>query len=65
MYTYNSISIPDSFNTNILHQLFKYKIAFVNSQHEKTNLKGDFVIKNRFKRFVLRFMVYKDKSDSD
>ena len=25
--------IPESFNTNISHQLFDYKITFVNSQH--------------------------------
>ena len=27
--------IPVTFNTNILHQLFDYKITFVNSQLEK------------------------------
>ena len=26
--------IPESFSTNISHQLFDYKITFVNSQHE-------------------------------
>ena len=25
--------IPESFNTNISHQLFEYTITFVNSQH--------------------------------
>ena len=33
------------FNRNILHQLFKYKITFVNPHRECTNSKGDFVIK--------------------
>ena len=32
----------------ISYQLFGYKINFVNTQHEKTNSKGDFVLKNRF-----------------
>ena len=31
--TYKNICIPESFNTNILHQLFDYTITFVNSQH--------------------------------
>ena len=34
------IFILEIFNTNILHQLFDYKITFVNSQHENTNSKG-------------------------
>jgi phosphatidylinositol kinase/protein kinase (PI-3 family) len=38
--------ISESINTNISHQLFDYKITFVNSQN--TNLKGDFVLKTRF-----------------
>ena len=43
------IRIPESFNSNkISHQLFDYRITFVNSQHQKTNSKGDFVLKNRF-----------------
>ena len=33
-----SFCIPDIFNTKIVHQLFDYKITFVNSQHENTNL---------------------------
>ena len=36
--------ISKSFNTNISHQLFDYIINFVNSQHEKTNSKVDFVL---------------------
>ena len=39
------VCIPESFNTNISHQLFDYTITFVNSQHKKTNSKGDFVPK--------------------
>ena len=29
----------------ISHQFFDYKITFVNSQIDNTNLKGDFVLK--------------------
>ena len=37
---------------NIPHQLFYYKITFVNLQHKKTNSKGNFVLKNvRFEYF--------------
>ena len=39
----NYICIPESFNTNISHQHFDYKITFLNSQHWNTNSKGDFV----------------------
>ena len=38
---------PESFNTNISHQLLDYTITFENS-------KGDFVIKNRFRLFILK-----------
>ena len=41
--------IQESFNTNISHQLFDYKISFVNSKRENTNLREDFVLKNWFK----------------
>ena len=34
------IFIPVSFNTNISHQLFDYKITLVSIQHENTNSKG-------------------------
>ena len=37
--------ILESFNTNILHQLFYYKITFVNSQH--LNTKGYFLLKSQ------------------
>ena len=45
-YHYNFFCIPESFNTNISHQLFDYKITLLNSQHENMNSKGDFVLKN-------------------
>ena len=35
----------------------------MNLQHENTNSKGDFVLKNRFKRSFYRFLVYKNKSE--
>ena len=47
IYCYKHIRIPESFNTNISHQLFDYKITFVNS-HRYINSKGNFVLKNRF-----------------
>jgi hypothetical protein len=41
---YNNVfCIPETFNTNISHQLLDYTINFVNSQHKNTNSKGDFV----------------------
>ena len=46
--------IPESFNTNISHQLFKYKITFMKSQLENTNSKDDFVPKKQFERFGLK-----------
>ena len=54
------ICIPESFNTNISHQLFVYKITYVNSQHKNTNSKGDFVLKNQFETLVCKY-----KYDSD
>ena len=57
--------MPDKFNTNISHQLCDYQITFVNSQHENTNTKDDFVLKKQFKRKLNRFLLYKKKSDSD
>ena len=42
----------ESFNTNISHQLFDYKIT--NSEHENTNSKGDFVHITVFETFVLK-----------
>ena len=42
------ICISKSFNTNISHQVFGYKITFVNSQREDTYSKGYFVLKTRF-----------------
>jgi len=48
------ISIPESFNMIISHQLFDYKITFGNSQRENTISKGDFVLKKQFETFVLK-----------
>ena len=39
----NNLCMPESFDMNILHQLFNYKITFIYSQLENTNPKGDFV----------------------
>ena len=44
----NLICITEIFNTNISHQLVYYKINLVNSQHDYTNSKGDFVFKKWF-----------------
>ena len=44
------ICIPESFNTNISHQLFDYIITYVNSQHQNSLSKGDFV-KTGFKHY--------------
>ena len=44
----NYVCIPESYNQNILHQLFNYKITFWNSQLENTNSKDDFEHKNWF-----------------
>ena len=44
----NIFCIPESFNTNISHQIFDYTITFLNKQHLNTNSKGDFVLKIRF-----------------
>ena len=46
--------IPKSFKMSISHQLFDYKIIFVNSQRENMNLNDNFVLNNRFKTFVLK-----------
>ena len=46
----NMFCMPESFNTNISHQLFYYIITFENPQHLNTNSKGDFVLKTSFKR---------------
>ena len=42
----NNLCVPESINTNISHQLFDNKITFVNLH--------DFIIKTRFKTFVLK-----------
>ena len=46
-FNYNYYYITESFYTNSSHQLFDYKITFVNSQRENTNSKGD-LLKNQF-----------------
>jgi hypothetical protein len=38
----NSFSVPESFDTNILHQLSDYKITVMNSQLENKNSKRSF-----------------------
>ena len=43
----NNICILECYFTNISHKLFGHKITFVNSQHNNTNSKGDFLLKNR------------------
>ena len=50
-YVYKFNYPQEIFNTNISfsHQLFDYKITFVNSQHESTKSKGIFVLKIGFK----------------
>ena len=45
IFKYIIICIPESFNMNISHQLLDFEITLVNSQLEKTNSKGDFVLK--------------------
>ena len=51
------------FNTNISHRLFYYKITFVNSQHENTNLKGDLFSKT-FATLVLKISGIQKKYES-
>ena len=38
----NSFCVPESFDTNILHQLSDYKITVMNSQLENKNSKRSF-----------------------
>ena len=44
--------------------VFDLKITFVNSQHKKTNSKGDFILKNRFETFVLKISGIQKKTAS-
>ena len=46
--SFKNVCIPESFNTNISQHLFDYTITVANSQHQNTNSKGDFVLKNWF-----------------
>ena len=48
------IFIQESFNTNISHQFFDYKIAKFNSQHENTNSKCGFILKTGLKRLFYK-----------
>ena len=50
----HTFCIPKSFNTNILYQLFDYKITFENSQLDNKNSIVDFLLKNRFETFILK-----------
>ena len=47
------------------YQLFDYKRTFVNSQSKHTNSNGNFVNKNQFESLFQRFLVNKNKSNSD
>ena len=38
--------------TNISHQLFDYKITYLNSQHDNTISRDDFVLKNGLNIFL-------------
>ena len=49
------VCIPEIFNTNISHKFLSYKINFLNSQHKKTNSKGDLKLKNRINLFFKDF----------
>ena len=55
----NFICIPESFNTNISHQLFDYIITckFTALEHK---FKRGFLTQ----KLVLKFLVYKNKSDT-
>ena len=48
------ICIPESFDKNISHQLFDYKITFVISQRKNTNSNDEFVLKNRVEKSILK-----------
>ena len=57
----NNFCIPESFNTNISHQLFDYTITFVNLQHQNTNYKGSFTNRH-FMKNVSSSASHKNKS---
>ena len=50
--------MPESFITTFHTSFFDNKITFVDS-------KGDFVLKNRFEMLIIRFLIYKNNSNSD
>ena len=61
----NNLCIPESFNSNIPHQLFDCIITFENSQLEKANSKGDFVVQNLVLNVNFNYFWYtKKKSES-
>ena len=60
-----NICLPEIFNTNVSQQFFLCKITTMNLQHQNTNSKGDFVLKNRFETFIFKNLLYKHKSDLD
>ena len=55
----HAICVPESFNTNISHELFDYTITFLNSHRLNTNLKSTIVNKTGFNRPFERFLEYK------
>ena len=42
----NTFCIPESFNLILTFHTGFFNTNYVNSQHDKTNLKSDFVLKN-------------------
>ena len=56
--------IPESFDTNILHQLFDYTITYVNPQLENTNSKVIFFTQKQFETIVLKISGIQNTSES-
>ena len=44
-FDHNLFCLSETFNTNISHQIFYYKIAFVNLQYENTKSKDNFELR--------------------
>ena len=59
----NKLCILESFNTNISHQLFDYKLIFMNSPHKNTNSKGDFIFKKNGLKLSLKDLWFIKKSE--
>ena len=53
--------IPESYNTNITHQILDYKINILRSQRKNTNSKVDLSSKTGFNSSSSRFLIYKNK----